>query len=431
VFGSTAPRQRAEWLRAAFEALTARSEDIAAIITAETGKPLTQARGEVVYGAEFLRWFAEQAARVRGGYGLAPDGRSRNVTARRAVGPSLLVTPWNFPLAMLTRKLGAALAAGCTTIIKPAAQTPLTATLLAEILHEIGLPARVVNVVPTTRDAPLSQVLMADARLRKVSFTGSTAAGSTLIRQSAEHVQRTSMELGGNGPFLVFDDADIDAAVGGAMVAKFRNGGQSCVAANRFLLHRRIADEFTENFVSAVRELRLGGGFDPAATIGPLIVARQRDKVADLVEDAIANGAKVHAGGRAMPGEGYFYEPTVLTDVSLTARIGPRRSSAPWPRYRSSTAKMKKSAPPTTSPKVSRPSCTPATSPAPCVSVRRWKPEWSASTPKSSLRPAPLRWDQGIGSWPRRGETGIDEFLETTYLALNIAEPTSTSNNHS
>lgn len=431
-FGSSAPRQRADWLRAAFEALPARTEDLAAIITAETGKPLTQARGEVVYGAEFLGWFAEQTAHVRGGYGLAPDGRSRIVTARRAVGPSLLVTPWNFPLAMLTRKLGAALAAGCTTIIKPAPQTPLTATLLAEILHEIGLPAGMVHVVPTTQDARLSQVLMADARLRKISFTGSRAVGSTLIRQSAEHGQPTSMELGGNGPFLVFDDADVDAAVGGAIVAKFRNGGQSCAAANRFLLHRRVADEFTEKFVSGVRALRLGGGFDPATTIGPLIDARQRDKVADLVDDAIANGAKVHVGGRVRPGEGYFHEPTVLTDVSPTARIGTGKIFAPMaPLSLFHSEDEATSAANDTAHGLSAFVHTRDLSRALRLGEALEAGMVGVNTGIVYAAGAPFGGFKASGLGREGNDTGIDEYLETTSLTLNIDEPTSTSNNHS
>ncbi|MGI5472883.1 NAD-dependent succinate-semialdehyde dehydrogenase [Streptomyces sp. CA-132043] len=315
------PRQRAEWLRTAFDAVTARADEFAAVITAEMGKPLAEARGEVAYGAEFLRWFSEQAPAVHGNFGLNPAGTGRIVTTRRPVGPSLLVTPWNFPLAMLTRKVGAALAAGCTTILKPAAQTPLTAALFVEVLAALGLPDGAVNLLPTTDPAALSAALMADPRLRKVSFTGSTAVGSTLIGQSAAHVQRTSMELGGNGPFLVFADADVDAAVAGAMTAKFRNGGMSCVAANRFLVHRDVAEEFTEKFTARVAELRPGGGFDTAATLGPLIDARQRDKVAALVRDAVDSGATVLTGGAPIEGEGYFFRPTVLTDVAADARI--------------------------------------------------------------------------------------------------------------
>lgn len=318
---ASSPRQRAEWLRTAFDAVTARTDEFAAVITAEMGKPLAEARGEVAYGAEFLRWFSEQAPAVHGDFGPAPAGAGRIVTTRRPVGPSLLITPWNFPLAMLTRKLGAALAAGCATILKPAAQTPLTAALFVEVLANIGLPDGAVNLLPTTRAAEVSASLMSDARLRKVSFTGSTPVGSTLIEQSAAHVQRTSMELGGNGPFLVFADADLDAAVAGAMTAKFRNGGESCVAANRFLIHRDVADEFITRFTAKVEELRPGSGFDASSTLGPLIDARQRDKVGDLVRDAVDGGATVLTGGATVEGRGYFFQPTVLTDVAADAPI--------------------------------------------------------------------------------------------------------------
>jgi succinate-semialdehyde dehydrogenase/glutarate-semialdehyde dehydrogenase len=320
-WGDTAPRTRAEILRRAFEILTARTDAFASVITAEMGKPLAEARGEVAYGAEFLRWFAEQTAHVHGDYGLAPSGEFRVVTTTRPVGPSYLVTPWNFPLAMGTRKIGAALAAGCTVVFKPAAQTPLTAALLVEALAEAGVPAGVVNLVPTT-DAPAqSRALMSDPRLRKVSFTGSTGAGSTLLHQAADTVLRSSMELGGNGPFLVLEDADLDAAVDGAMLAKFRNGGESCVAANRFLVHERVAAEFADRLTARVRALVPGAGTDPGSTIGPLIDARAAAKVDGLVRDAVAAGATVRTGGHRLDRPGYFYAPTVLTDVAAGSRI--------------------------------------------------------------------------------------------------------------
>ncbi|SEP51140.1 NAD-dependent succinate-semialdehyde dehydrogenase [Amycolatopsis saalfeldensis] len=318
---ASSPRTRAGWLRAAFDAVLARTEEFAETITREMGKPLAQSRGEVAYGAEFLRWFAEQAAHLHGGFAVSPDGASRIVTTHRPVGPALLITPWNFPLAMLTRKLGAALAAGCPVLLKPAEQTPLTAALLTEILDGLGLPEGAVSLLTTTRAPELSAALMADDRLRKVSFTGSTAVGSALIRQSAHHVQRTSMELGGNAPFLVFDDAGLEAALDGAMLAKFRNGGESCVAANRFLVHRAVAEEFTARFTERVRELKPGNGFDPASTLGPLIDARQRDKVTELVRDAVAHGAKAVTGGEPIDGPGYFFEPTVLTGVDPAHRV--------------------------------------------------------------------------------------------------------------
>ncbi|GAA3580972.1 NAD-dependent succinate-semialdehyde dehydrogenase [Amycolatopsis ultiminotia] len=318
---ASSPRTRSGWLLAAFDAVVARTEEFAETITRETGKPLAQSRGELAYGAEFLRWFAEQATQLHGDFVVSPDGGSRILTTHRPVGPALLITPWNFPLAMLTRKLGAALAAGCPTLLKPAEQTPLTAVLLTEVLAGLGLPAGAVNLLTTTRAPELSAALMADDRLRKVSFTGSTAVGSALIRQSAQHVQRTSMELGGNAPFLVFDDADLDTALDAAMLAKFRNGGESCVAANRFLVHRSIAREFTERFTQRVRELVPGNGFDPSSTVGPLIDARQRDKVHELVRDAVAGGAEAVTGGGPVAGPGYFFEPTVLTGVGAGQRV--------------------------------------------------------------------------------------------------------------
>jgi succinate-semialdehyde dehydrogenase / glutarate-semialdehyde dehydrogenase len=320
-WGATPPRLRADVLRRAFDLIVERTDDFAAVITAEMGKPLAESRGEVAYGAEFFRWFSEQTAHVHGDYGTAPAGGFRVVTTKRPVGPSYLVTPWNFPLAMGTRKIGAALAAGCTVVFKPAAQTPLTAALLVEVLAEAGVPDGVVNLVPTLDAAAQSRALMADPRLRKVSFTGSTGAGRTLLHQAADGVLRTSMELGGNGPFIVLDDADVDAAVEGAMLAKFRNGGESCVAANRFIVHSAVAEEFTTKFVDRVRALVPGPGADARSTVGPLIDARSLDKVAGLVEDAIADGATVRCGAVRPDGPGHFYAPTVLTGVAAGSRI--------------------------------------------------------------------------------------------------------------
>jgi succinate-semialdehyde dehydrogenase/glutarate-semialdehyde dehydrogenase len=318
----TPPRQRAELLRRAFDAVTARADDVARVITLESGKPLREAKAEVTYGAEFLRWFSEQACRPAGTYGPSPDGSFRIVTTRRPVGPCLLITPWNFPLAMGTRKIGAALAAGCTVVVKPAPQTPLTMLLLAAILGEAGVPDGVVNVVPTSDAAAQSRALMADSRLRKVSFTGSTAVGSLLLEQAAPHVLRTSMELGGNGPFLVLADADVDAAVEGAMLAKFRNGGQSCVAANRFLVHDSLAERFTAALAERAAALVTGHGLLPDTTLGPLIDRRQRERVDELVAGAVRDGARVVTGGAPLEGPGAFYAPTVLADVPRDARIG-------------------------------------------------------------------------------------------------------------
>ncbi|SFN62008.1 NAD-dependent succinate-semialdehyde dehydrogenase [Mycetocola miduiensis] len=320
-WGRTSGRERAEILRAAFDLIRQNRDVIAAVTTAEMGRPIEQSLGEVDYGGEFFRWFSEQAAHLSGDFGSSPRGDFDILTTKVPVGPSLLITPWNFPLAMGTRKIGAALAAGCTVVIKPAAQTPLTMALLVRLLAEAGVPAGVVNFVPTSDSAPQSEALMADSRLRKVSFTGSTGVGIRLLQQAAPNVLRSSMELGGNGPFLVFDDANLDAALDGAMLAKFRNGGQSCVAANRFIVQRAVADEFIARLVERTQALAVGDGATPGMDVGPLIDARQLARVQNLVDDAIAQGATVLTGGKSVPGNGHFFEPTVLVDVPPHADI--------------------------------------------------------------------------------------------------------------
>lgn len=320
-WGRTAPRERAEILRRAFELVTARVEDFALAMTLEMGKPLAESRAEVAYGAEFLRWFSEEAPRISGRYATAPDGRNRLVVVQRPVGPCLFITPWNFPLAMATRKIAPAIAAGCTMVLKPAALTPLTALLLTEVLEEAGLPKGVLNIIPTSRAGAVTGPLIKDQRLRKLSFTGSTEVGRRLIADSAEQVLRVSMELGGNAPFLVFDDADIDAAVDGAVAAKMRNGGEACVAANRFIVHESVAAEFTEKFTARIAAFVPARGTEPDSTMGPLVDAATRDKVAELVTDAVAGGARIAVGGNAIAGAGYFFEPTVLVDVPDDAAI--------------------------------------------------------------------------------------------------------------
>ena len=317
----TPARVRSELLRAAFDALIARRERFARLITLEMGKPLAEARGEVDYAADFLRWFAEEAVRVAGRYEPSPDGRGDIVVSHRPVGPCLLITPWNFPLAMATRKIAPALAAGCTVVLKPAEQTPLTSMLFAELLDELGLPAGVVNVVTTTDAPAVCGDLIDDPRLRKLSFTGSTAVGRRLLAQAADGVLRTSMELGGNAPFLVFEDADLDAAVEGAMQAKFRNIGQACTAANRFLVHRSVAGRFAEAVGARVAALTVGHGLDEGVAIGPLIDEPARRGVDALVADAVQRGATVLAGGAPEPGPGAFYRPTVLGDVPADSRL--------------------------------------------------------------------------------------------------------------
>ena len=320
-WASTPPRERGEVLRRAYEILTARTDEVATLITLEMGKSLAEARAEVAYGANYLRWFSEEAVRIDGEWKTSEDGASRVLVMRQPVGPCLLITPWNAPLAMPARKIGPAVAAGCTMVVKPAAQTPLTMLELAAVLREAGLPDGVLNVVPTTRSGPVTAPLIRDRRLRKLSFTGSTPVGRTLIAQSAEQVLRTSMELGGNAPFVVCADADVDAAVAGAMIAKMRNIGEACVAANRFYVHEAVAEEFTAELASRMAALTLGPGLDAGTDVGPMIDDGQRRRVAGLVDDAVGRGAQVLTGGELPAGAGYFYPPTVLTGVTADSRV--------------------------------------------------------------------------------------------------------------
>jgi succinate-semialdehyde dehydrogenase/glutarate-semialdehyde dehydrogenase len=320
-WAATAPRERGEILRRAYQLITERADQFAELMSLEMGKTVAEAKGEVTYGADFFRWYAEEAVRIHGRWMKAPAGGSRMLTMKKPVGPCLFITPWNFPLAMGTRKIGPAVAAGCTMVIKPASQTPLTMLALAALLAEAGLPAGVLNVVTTTDSGGLSETLMADPRLRKVSFTGSTGVGKRLVKQSADQLQRVSMELGGNAPFLVFEDADLEAAVDGAMVAKMRNMGEACTAANRFLVHESVAQEFAEKLAARMGSLTLGRGQDEDVAVGPLIDEKAVETVSQLVTDAVHDGAKVLVGGKAPEGRGYFYEPTVLLDVPPDAAI--------------------------------------------------------------------------------------------------------------
>ncbi|MEW1856903.1 NAD-dependent succinate-semialdehyde dehydrogenase [Pseudarthrobacter oxydans] len=317
----TAPRVRAEILRRAFDLVTARSEDFALLMTLEMGKPLAEARGEVAYGAEFLRWFSEETVRDYGRYLTTPEGKNKILVQHKPVGPCLLITPWNFPLAMATRKVAPAVAAGCTMVLKPAKLTPLTSQLFAQTMMEAGLPAGVLNVVSSSSASGISGPLLKDSRLRKVSFTGSTPVGKRLMADAAQNVLRTSMELGGNAPFIVFEDADLDAAVEGAMAAKMRNMGEACTAANRFLVHESVAQEFTRKFAAAMGALTTGRGTEPATQVGPLIDAGARDDVHSLVRAAIDAGAVALIGGAPVDRPGYFYQPTVLADVPNNAAI--------------------------------------------------------------------------------------------------------------
>ena len=298
-----------------------RADEFALLMTLEMGKPLAEARGEVTYGGEFLRWFSEEAVRVAGRYGQNPEGTGRMVISQHPVGPCFFITPWNFPLAMATRKIAPALAAGCTVVIKPAELTPLTTLAFVQLLVEAGLPAGVVNVVTTTTSGAVSGPIIADPRLRKLSFTGSTPVGKKLIAQAAEGVLRVSMELGGNAPFVVFDDADLDKAVDGAMAAKFRNIGQACTAANRFIVHSSVAEEFADRVSERVKAMKIGRGTEEGVQIGPLIDRKAVEGTAALVKDAVERGATVRAGGSAIDGPGTFFEPTVITEVAAGSDI--------------------------------------------------------------------------------------------------------------
>lgn len=317
----TPPRERSEILRRAFEMVTARAEEFATLMTLEMGKTLAESRGEVTYGAEFFRWFSEEAVRVSGRWQASPDGRTRLLTMKQPVGPTLMITPWNFPLAMGTRKIGPAIAAGCTMVVKPAHLTPLTMLLLAEVMQQAGLPDGVLNVLTTTRTGELTEPLIRDPRLRKLTFTGSTGVGQTLMEQSSQRLLRLSMELGGNAPFLVFEDADLDAAVDGAMTAKMRNIGEACTAANRFLVQESVAGDFAARLTKRMKALTIGKGTVKGTDVGPLISAGAVAGVHELVTDAVTHGATLLTGGAPLPGAGHFYPPTVLGDVPAKARL--------------------------------------------------------------------------------------------------------------
>jgi succinate-semialdehyde dehydrogenase / glutarate-semialdehyde dehydrogenase len=316
-----APRERGEILRRAYEAVMAQADDLALLMTLEMGKSVAESRAEITYAAEFLRWFSEEAVRIHGRYMVNTTGKGRILTMRQPVGPCVFVTPWNFPTAMGTRKIAPAIAAGCTMVVKPAQQTPLSMLALAQVLEEAGLPKGVLNVITAKRSGAVIEPLLKDPRTRKLSFTGSTEVGRTLIEQSAAQVLRVSMELGGNAPFLLFEDADLDAAVEGAMLAKMRNIGEACTAANRFHVHESVAEEFARRLAERMSKLKVGRGTEPDVGVGPLIDDKQRSKVAELVEDAVSRGARLLLGGHAIDGPGYFFEPTVIVDVPDDARL--------------------------------------------------------------------------------------------------------------
>jgi succinate-semialdehyde dehydrogenase / glutarate-semialdehyde dehydrogenase len=320
-WAKTPHRERAEILRRAFDLVRQHQDDVALLMTLEMGKPLAESKAEVTYGSEFLRWFSEEAVRIFGRYGSNPEGTGRMIVSQHPVGPSFLITPWNFPLAMATRKIAPALAAGCTVVIKPPELTPLTTLYFVKLLAEAGLPEGVVNVITTHTSGKVSGPIIADPRLRKLSFTGSTEVGRKLLEQAAANILRTSMELGGNAPFLIFDDADLAAAVDGAMIAKFRNIGQACTAANRFIVHEAIADEFAARVTERVQAFKVGRGTEEGVQIGPLINADAVEKADALVRDATYRGAKVLTGGQPIDGRGTFYEPTVVTGVRPGSEI--------------------------------------------------------------------------------------------------------------
>jgi succinate-semialdehyde dehydrogenase / glutarate-semialdehyde dehydrogenase len=315
------PRERGEILRRTFEQMTARADELALLMTLEMGKPVAESKAEIAYASEFLRWFSEEAVRIEGRFATAPNGAGRLITMKQPVGPCYAITPWNFPAAMGTRKIGPAVAAGCTMVIKPAQQTPLSMLALAKLLEEAGLPAGVLNVITSSSSGEVSKPLISDPRLRKLTFTGSTEVGRKLVEQAAEGLLRTSMELGGNAPFLVFGDADVDAAVEGAVIAKMRNIGEACTAANRFHVAGAVADEFASKLAEKLGAMKVGRGTEEDVKVGPLIDDSQRETVSDLVKDALSKGAEAVVGGQARDGAGYFYEPTVLGGVTGDARV--------------------------------------------------------------------------------------------------------------
>ena len=320
-FAAMAPRDRGEILRRAFETIIERQDELALLMTLEMGKTVKESQAEIMYAAEFFRWFSEEAVRIEGRYAVASNGAGRVLTMKQPVGPCLMITPWNFPLAMGTRKIGPAIAAGCTMVVKPAQQTPLSMLALAQILEEAGLPGGVLNLFTASSSSETTGPLIADPRLRKLSFTGSTEVGRKLMAQASDTLLRLSMELGGNAPFIVFEDADIDAAVAGAMIAKMRNIGEACTSANRFHVADAVAEQFADKLAAKMGALKLGRGVEEDVDVGPLIDDTQRSKVSDLVQDAIGRGAQAVVGGQARDGAGYFYNPTVLTDVPDDAEL--------------------------------------------------------------------------------------------------------------
>ena len=418
-FGSLPPRERATILHRTYELMMRDQERLALLITLEMGKPLAESRAEVVYAAEFFRWFAEEAARIGGDYRPAPGGSGRVLVTRRPVGPSLLITPWNFPLAMGARKLAPAVAAGCTSVLKPAEATPLSSLAMAALLIEAGLPAGALSVLPTSAAGPSTAPVIADERLRKLSFTGSTAVGRQLLRAASENILRTSMELGGNAPFIVFADADLEAAVDGAMAAKIRNGGEACTAANRFLVQRSIAEEFTSRLAERMSELRLGHGTAPEVDLGPLITSEARNRVRGRVDDAVSAGAELVTGGTVPDHEGWFMDPTVVVgaprsgDLMNEEIFGPVATIVTFEDEDEAVASANDTpaglvAYAYTS-DLNRALRLPETLEVGMVGINRGV----ISEPS-----APFGGRKASGLGREGGSTGIDEYLETVYVAL-------------
>lgn len=421
-WASTPPRVRADILRRTYELLVERVDEIAQLITLEMGKSVAESRAEVLYSAGFFRWFGEEAVRIDGQWKTNEDGTGRVLVMHQPVGPALLITPWNVPLAMPARKVAAAAAAGCTMVVKPAAQTPLTMLCLAAVLAEAGLPDGVLNVVPTTTAAAMVQPMMADGRLRKISFTGSTEVGRTLLAQAAPTVMRTSMELGGNAPFIVCADADVDAAVEGAMIAKMRNIGEACIAANRFYVHADVAEEFSRKLVARMGDLRVGNGSDPTTDVGPLIDRTQRDKVAGLVSDAVSRGAVVQIGGAVPDGPGYFYPPTVLTDVPADCRLVDEEIFGPVAAIQTFTAddEVIRAANDSDFGLVSY-LYTRDLDRAVRLSERLESGMVGLNRGYVSDPSAPFGGVKQSGVGREGGNTGIDEYLDTKYVAMNVS----------
>lgn len=418
------PRRRGNILRRAHDLLIERMEEFALLITLEMGKSLAESRAEVRYGADYLRWFGEEAVRIDGTWKVSEDGTARVLVTRQPVGPCLLITPWNAPLAMPARKIGPAVAAGCTMIVKPAAQTPLTTAALAGVLADAGLPDGVLNIIPTAHAAAVTEPLLRDGRLRKLSFTGSTPVGRLLLSQAADRVLRTSMELGGNAPFIVCEDADLDAAVEGAMTAKLRNVGEACIAANRFHVHTDVAEEFTRRLVARMGTLAVGAGTAPSTDLGPLIDERQRRRVADLVDETVAAGARVRAGALVPDGPGYFYPPTVLTDIPAGARITREEIFGPVAAIHTFTTEGEalRAANDTEFGLVSY-LYTRDLNRALRMSERLESGMVGLNRGYVSDPSAPFGGMKQSGIGREGGNTGIDEYLEQKYLAIDMAPP--------